>query len=102
MNVVLCLTRGRPRSNRTGFTLVELLVVIVLVGFLALMFLPAHAASRTKSQSIRCLDNLRQIMGALMMYTHDNHDFFPPNALDTQLTGYNWCLGNAGVGQSSE
>ena len=66
MNVILRLTRWRPRFNRRGFTLVELLVVIALVGFLALMFLPAHAASRTKSQSIRCVDNLRQIMGALL------------------------------------
>ena len=100
-----------PKSSRSrsspekGFTLPELLVVLVILGLLAVMLLPARADSRTKSRSIRCLDNLRQIMGAVMMYTHDNHDLFPPNPDDGNLIpGHNWCpgLAGAGFGQNAE
>src|SRR6185369_9195889 len=72
---------------------------------LALVFLPAHAASRPKSQSVRCMDNLRQIMGAIMMYTHDNHDLFPPNEDDGGAPlglGHVWVFGIAGVGGPQE
>jgi prepilin-type processing-associated H-X9-DG protein len=56
-----------------------------------------------KSHGVRCLDNLRQIMGALMMYTHDNHDLFPPNPDDgTTVLGHNWSPGLSGPGQPAE
>jgi prepilin-type N-terminal cleavage/methylation domain-containing protein/prepilin-type processing-associated H-X9-DG protein len=81
---------------RKGFTLPELLVVLVILSLLAVMLLPARADSRTKSKSIRCVDNLREIMQAMMMYTHDNHDLFPPNPDDSNTVGHNWCQGDAG------
>src|SRR5215471_3408022 len=91
----------RSEAERHGFTLTELVVVVVLLGVLAFALFPAHAASRTKTQTVRCLSNLSQIMNALMMYTHDNHDFFPPNPDDgTMLNGYTWCQGIAGIGGS--
>jgi prepilin-type N-terminal cleavage/methylation domain-containing protein len=82
-------------SEGEAFTLIELLAVMAIVALLAVTLLPARAASQTKSQSIRCMDNLRQVMGAMMMYTHDNHDLFPPNPDDggTTPAGYRWCAG---------
>jgi len=88
------------RCGQRAFTLTELLVILALLAMLALTFLPAFAASRTKSQSIRCVSNLKQIAGAFLMYAHDYHDFFPPNPDDgTMLPGYTWCVGEVYGGQ---
>jgi len=86
-------------ARRKAFTLTELLVILALVALAALMMLPAFAGSRTRSQSVRCLGNLKQMIGAVLMYTHDYHDFFPPNPADaTMAPGYNWCEGNVSDG----
>lgn len=89
----------RPAESpapQAAFTLLDLLAVLAVCGLLALMLVPAWASSQTRSQSVRCLDNLRQVMGAMLMYTHDNHDLFPPNPDDgTTLQGYAWCAGQA-------
>ena len=83
-------------SDSEAFTLIELLAVLAMLALLAVTLLPARAASQTKSQSLQCMDNLRQVMGAMMMYTHDNHDLFPPNPGDhTTLPGYTWCTAEA-------
>ena len=88
---------GSHSSGKTAFTLVDLLVLLAITALLAIMLFPANAASRTKSQSLFCLDNLRRLMGATMMYTHDNHDFFPPNEDDSGAPpGHTWCSGAAG------
>lgn len=49
------------------------------------------------------MDNLREIMRAVMLYTRDNHDLFPPNE-DSSLAppGHVWVSGNAGVGGGQE
>src|SRR5262245_21865662 len=90
-------------SENRAFTFPELLVVLAVLALLLLIMMPAQADSRTKSQGVRCLDNLRQIMGAFMMYTHDNHDLFPPNPDDgNTVIGHNWCQGQGGVGGAAE
>lgn len=93
----------RGSSSKHAFTFTELLVVVGVLVLLLLVLIPAQADSRSKSQGIRCLDNLRQVMNAFMLYTRDNHDLFPPNPDDGNIViGHNWCPGSAGVGQSAE
>lgn len=96
--------RFSPQGPDTkGFVLVELVLVVAVLVLLCLMLVPAFAASRTKSQGVRCLSNLRQIMGATLMYTHDNHDFFPPNPDDgNTVQGHNWCQGLAGYNEAQQ
>ncbi len=90
----------RGSSSQRAFTFTELLVVVGVMVLLMLVLLPAQADSRVKSRSIRCLDNLRQIMNAVLLYTGDNHDFFPPNPDDgNTVLGHHWCQGNGGVGE---
>lgn len=93
----------REQPQRFAFTLTELIVVLGLTSLLLLALCPARAGSRTKAQGIRCLDNARQIIAAIELYTQDDHDLLPPNPDDgTALPGYTWCVGQAGIGGSDQ
>jgi prepilin-type N-terminal cleavage/methylation domain-containing protein/prepilin-type processing-associated H-X9-DG protein len=56
-----------------GFTLIELLVVIVIIVILAALLLPALASSRSRAQSISCMNNQRHLLLAWFMYSTDNN-----------------------------
>ena len=78
------------RKNQ-GFTLIEVLIVLAIIGMLLVMLLPAIASVQEKANGMDCLSNLRQFAVAIEMYA-DEHDNMIPAV--TELGDY---LDNPGV-----
>ena len=58
-------------NRRKGFTLVEIMIVVVIIGLLAAMAIPAFSKVRQQSRMKAVLNNLRQISGAAQQYMLD-------------------------------
>ena len=56
------------RNRRTGFTLVELLVVISIIAMLASLLMPAVNRAREAARRTQCMNNMRNIALAMMQY----------------------------------
>jgi prepilin-type N-terminal cleavage/methylation domain-containing protein len=71
------LTNDIAELQNDGFTLVELLVVISVIGLLMGILLPALNKVRGSANRTYCMSNLRQIGVAMRSYLDDNRDIFP-------------------------
>ena len=91
-------TTDPPRPpQRSGFTLVELLVVVGIIALLIALLFPVFSRAREQARRTKCLSNLRTIGQAMFVYANNNRDRLPngnePAAWDDQAAA-NWVMKN--------
>ena len=60
------------KMRTKGFTLVEIMIVVAIIGLLAAIAIPNFVRARAKAQAEACIANLRQIEGAIQVWAVDN------------------------------
>ena len=70
------LTKIRNKVNQKGFTLIELMIVIAIIGILAAIAIPQFAAYRKKAYNSAALSDLKNLKTSAEAYYADNQ-FYP-------------------------
>src|SRR3954449_906745 len=81
----------RTRATGTGFTLVEVLVVIAIIGILVAFLLPAIQAAREAARRNQCQNNLKQI-GVAIQNHHDTRKVFPMGRNGIDQMAVSWAF----------
>ncbi|HEX8550664.1 MAG TPA: DUF1559 domain-containing protein [Abditibacteriaceae bacterium] len=69
--------RSLPQARFSGFTLIEILVVVAILALLAAILFPVFGRARENGRAASCSSNLKQIGLGLAQYESDNDGFYP-------------------------
>ncbi len=80
-------------SEKTKFTMVELLVVMAIISILAQLLLPALNQAVESARTAGCANNCKQITMSTFFYADDNHDFLPAGIMKGATSDRYWHQG---------
>ncbi len=61
------------KKKSSGFTVLEIMIVVLVIGLLAVIALPAFARARARARTNVCINNLRQIMSAIEQWAMEEN-----------------------------
>ena len=75
-------------SRKSGFTLVEIMIVVAIIGLLAAIAIPNFVKARTTSQMNACINNLRQVDGAVQQWALETKKSGTATVAYSDISGY--------------